>query len=314
MTLFGAWLGGKLSESAHALATVTVTVTLHAVAGSTHPSPAGRFRHFSQNARSQLASRRKIWPMKTKPLSPGSLGYAQADKRFEILNLVGQHGSISQAARSAGVSYKAAWQAVHTLTNLVGEPLVDSSVGGAGGGGARLTPAGMRLLEAAGQMEAARRDVLRRVNSPTIPALTGPRTSMRNHLPCTVARLESADARDPLVHVVLALPGGEELTSFITRESMELLALRPGLQVLALCKATAVRIQHPTDPQESDRPVNFLTGRVLKAARGTRSDEFVVTLSSGQQLVGFAARPNRLRAGSQARACIEGSAIVLALG
>ena len=104
-------------------------------------------------------------------MSTQSLGYAQADKRIELLRRVGESGSISQAARSAGVSYKAAWQAIHTLTNLAGEPLVDSSVGGAGGGGARLTAAGARLLHAAEQMDAARHDVLARINDPAAQAL-----------------------------------------------------------------------------------------------------------------------------------------------
>lgn len=251
--------------------------------------------------------------MKTKPLSASSLGYARADKRIEILHLVGLHGSISQAARSAGVSYKAAWQAVHTLTNLAGEPLVDSSVGGTGGGGARLTPAGERLLQAAGQMDAARRDVLERINSPSVAALTGPRTSMRNHLPCVVARLESAGARDPVVRAVVTLPGGHELTSLVTRESIELLALKPGQPLLALCKATAVRVEN-SESGDSGGSDNCLPGKVLRVARGTLTDELVLTLASGQQLVGFAARPNRLRAGSNARARIEGSAVVLALG
>ena len=245
-------------------------------------------------------------------LSARAMGYAQADKRIQILHLVGQHGSISQAARAAGVSYKAAWQAIHTLTNLAGEPLVDSSVGGAGGGGAQLTPAGARLLEVAVQMESARRDVLARINSPSASALAGPRTSMRNHLPCSIARLESDGARDPMVRAVLALPGGDELASLLTRESVELLGLRPGMSVLALCKATAVQIE-PLDAPVGDAS-NRLPGRVLRAARGTSRDELVLTLSGGQQLVGFAARPNRLRAGSRAQARVEASAVVLALG
>ena len=114
--------------------------------------------------------------MPKKPLSARSLGYGQADKRILILQLVGAHGSFSQAARVAGVSYKAAWQAIHTLTNLAGEALVDSSVGGPGGGGARLTPAGEHLLAAAEQLQAARQGVLARVNSAASPALAGPRT------------------------------------------------------------------------------------------------------------------------------------------
>ncbi len=238
-------------------------------------------------------------------MSPRSLGYAPADKRIELLRRVGECGSISQAARSAGVSYKAAWQAIHTLTNLAGEPLVDSSVGGAGGGGARLTAAGARLLRAAEQMDAARHDVLARINDPAAQALAAPRTSMRNHLPCTVARLDSVGPGDPL-------PEGGEMTSLITRESAQLLGLAPGLDLLALCKATAVRIG-PWGDDASPADANRLPGRVLRAARGTRHDELTLTLAGGLQLVGFAAHPNRLRAGSRAQAQVEPSAVVLAL-
>ncbi|MBS0316882.1 MAG: LysR family transcriptional regulator, partial [Proteobacteria bacterium] len=48
-----------------------------------------------------------------------------ADRRIDILRLIARTGSISQAARDAGVSYKAAWQALDTLTNLAGVPLVE---------------------------------------------------------------------------------------------------------------------------------------------------------------------------------------------
>jgi molybdate transport repressor ModE-like protein len=47
-----------------------------------------------------------------------------ADRRIAILRGIAQSGSISQAARDVGVSYKAAWQAIDTLTNLAGVPLV----------------------------------------------------------------------------------------------------------------------------------------------------------------------------------------------
>ena len=260
-------------------------------------------------------------------LSPHHLGYAQADKRLHILQLVGQHGSISQAAREAGISYKAAWQAIHTLTNLAGVPLVDSAVGGSGGGGARLTTAGERLLDAAHQMDAARRDVLERFNEPSATALAAPRTSMRNHLPCRVARLESDGARDPMVRVVLALTDGSQLASLITRESAELLALAPDLPVLALCKATAVRVVAPeprpaapaaqaTRTRVSVRvadAVNRLGGKAGRLSRGVQRDEVVVTLDGGLQLTGFAARPNRLRVGSRVVAELDESAVVIAL-
>lgn len=250
--------------------------------------------------------------MTKRPLTMRALGYAPADKRIEILHLVGAHGSISQAARVAGVSYKAAWQAIHTLTNLAGEPLVDSAVGGAGGGGARLTAAGRRLLIAAEQLQSARSGVLARVNGVDSAALVGPRTSMRNHLRAVVDRLESDDARDPMVRVVLALPEGGQLASLITRESAELLDLACGLPVLALCKATAVRVQ-PADVAVPHEGANLLPGRALRISRGVQRDEVTVTLTGEMQLVGFAARPNRLRAGSRVQAVVDESAVVLAL-
>lgn len=52
-----------------------------------------------------------------------ALGHEVSDKRIDILRQVAQVGSISEAARIAGVSYKAAWQAIETLGNLAGQPL-----------------------------------------------------------------------------------------------------------------------------------------------------------------------------------------------
>ena len=74
------------------------------------------------------------------------LGHEVTDKRIDILRRIGEVGSISEAARGAGVSYKAAWQALETLTNLAGVPLVEKVVGGTGGGGAALTEAGTEVL------------------------------------------------------------------------------------------------------------------------------------------------------------------------
>ena len=77
-------------------------------------------------------------------MNPNALHFAQAlgheatDKRLDILQRIGEVGSISEAARRAGVSYKAAWQAIDILSNLAGTPLVEKVVGGAGGGGAQL--------------------------------------------------------------------------------------------------------------------------------------------------------------------------------
>jgi molybdate transport system regulatory protein len=258
-----------------------------------------------------------------------ALSHEPADKRMEILRLIGATGSISEAARQAGVSYKAAWQAVNTLTNLAGVSLVDRAVGGAGGGGALLTAAGAQLLEAARQMDAARREVLARFSGGAAQALPGAglRTSMRNNLPCQVVELIRSSPDDPMVRVLLAFPQGRRITSLITRESAELLGLQPGLAVLALCKATAVRVSAPVGEvslpaaaadESLVHPVsgglaNLIAGRVARLSRGHQRDEVVLTLPGDLQLVGFADHPNRLRAGSKACARVEENAVVLAI-
>jgi len=140
-----------------------------------------------------------------------ALGHDMADKRIDILRQIGQGGSISQAARAVGVSYKAAWQAIDTLTNLAGVPLVHRAVGGTGGGGAVLTDAGHALLRAADAMAQARAEVLQRLAGqgaqPAAAARLGVRTSMRNQWPCVVRALEAVG---PLVHVHLGGTGAAQ--------------------------------------------------------------------------------------------------------
>ena len=137
-----------------------------------------------------------------------ALGHGPADRRLAILRGIGAHGSISQAARAAGVSYKAAWQALDTLTNLAGVPLVQRVVGGAGGGGARLTPAGQELLAAADAMHAARTQLAAHWapggGAQAAALRLSVQTSMRKQWPCTVRALHASGFELGLA--LLALP------------------------------------------------------------------------------------------------------------
>ncbi|MDE2606498.1 MAG: TOBE domain-containing protein [Burkholderiales bacterium] len=249
-------------------------------------------------------------PRKTLEIA-GALVDRPADKRVEILRRVGASGSISQAARDAGVSYKAAWQALDTLSNLAGAVLVERVVGGAGGGGARLTPAGEQVLQAADELARARHAVLDRLAErtalpPRVAAL-GLRTSMRNQLPCRIASLR---ARAGAVEVALDLPGGGRLVSRITRESAQLLELARGQEVLALCKATAVAVR----AERPEQGANVLPGTVARAPRGGAAGEVALTLAGGLQLVGFVEAGSGLRTDATAFAHMDPAAVVIALG
>lgn len=247
---------------------------------------------------------------KTLPLAE-LLGFEASDKRIDILRRIGQAGSISEAARGAGVSYKAAWQALETLANLAGTPLVEKAVGGSGGGGAVLTAAGQQVLQAAQALAQARQQVLAQLQQGNTAAATGRaalalRTSMRNQFPCTVGRLASQQGQ---VRVPLLLADGSALHARITRESAQLLALQPGLPVLALCKATAV---HVAQRITAGNARNVLPGVVTRASRAAAGGEVALRLPSGIQLIGFAAAGHGLRSGQTAMASVDESAVVIA--
>ena len=247
----------------------------------------------------------------------GALGHELVDKRIDILRRIGDVGSISEAARVAGVSYKAAWQAIDTLSNLAGAPLVERAVGGSGGGGAHLTPAGRQLLQAADLMQAARVQVLSQmeqmargtaasVGAPGLAAL-GLRTSMRNQLPCSVKALKP---QGQAIRVELVLSDGGSLFSRITRESAQLLGLHVGLPVLALCKATAVTVA-AVGRAAAGR--NLLHGRATRVSRAAAGGEVALALPGELHLVGFASPGHGLKVGSAAVACVDESAVVIAL-
>jgi molybdate transport system regulatory protein len=254
-----------------------------------------------------------------------ALGHDLADRRIAILRHIAAGHSISQAAREAGISYKAAWQALDVLTNLAGRALVERSVGGAGGGGARITEAGLSLLAMADALEDAKAQVLRRFSAQAQAGLApaarlGLRTSMRNLWPC---RIESLKPHGAQVGVRLvpdaAADVGQDahrITARVTRESVQLLALAPGVPVMALCKATAVQVL-PSGSFDGERvaEANLWSATVQRVARGAAAlpHEVVAQLPWGGSGVGYAQAGERLRTGRKVWLQVPESAVVLAV-
>jgi molybdate transport system regulatory protein len=72
-------------------------------------------------------------------VGPGKIGLLEAIQRG---------GSLSEAARQLGMSYRRAWLLLDELNRSFSEPLVTTAIGGSNGGGAQLTTAGLSLIEA----------------------------------------------------------------------------------------------------------------------------------------------------------------------
>ena len=238
----------------------------------------------------------------------------KTDRRIDILRRIADVGSISEAARSAGMSYKSAWQAVETLTNLAGTPIVEKVVGGANGGGTQLTATG-RLIH---ELARARRQVLEKYNAAdaTAPGLlarataSSLQTSMRNQFPARITVMKLGAA---LVRLILRIDDTHLLKASVTKESAQLLGLREGMEVLALTKATGVEISSafPEDPNAIDD--NLIVGEVIRSERAGKGGECSIRLPSGIVIVGFAHGNHGLKLHDRAVAHIPPSSIVIAI-
>jgi molybdate transport system regulatory protein len=70
---------------------------------------------------------------------------AMGPGKAELIERIGETGSISAAARTMGMSYRRAWQLVEALNAAFRRPVVVTATGGERGGGARVTPYGRQL-------------------------------------------------------------------------------------------------------------------------------------------------------------------------
>ncbi|MBS0377714.1 MAG: LysR family transcriptional regulator [Proteobacteria bacterium] len=66
--------------------------------------------------------------------------------KIELLEQVGTSGSLSQAARALGMSYRRAWQLLDSLNAALLEPVTEARKGGSHGGGSQLTEFGREVI------------------------------------------------------------------------------------------------------------------------------------------------------------------------
>ncbi|MFZ5579030.1 MAG: TOBE domain-containing protein [Pseudomonadota bacterium] len=192
-------------------------------------------------------------------------------RRLALLAAVAETGSISGAAKRIGMTYKAAWDAVEAMNNLAGQALVSSQHGGQGGGGARLTPLGERIVRTQRRLGEALDAVLEQFRSEdgglenlSILRSLHMKTSARNALRGTVREVRHGAVNS---EVTLHLQGDDYLNVIVTRESAETMGLTPGKPVWALIKASWIILAAPDEclnvvrAQPAVRPHHASSGR-----------------------------------------------------
>lgn len=223
---------------------------------------------------------------------------ARRPQRIALLQHVAEQGSITRAAKAAGISYKSAWDAIDELNNLAQRPLVERSTGGRGGGGARLSAEGERVLALYLRLQALQAQVLEADDLDLLGRLMM-RTSARNQLSGTISLMHREGRHD---RIGLTLAGGAEITALITCDSTERLHLTLGDTVVALLKAGWVRLStgdDALDPQD-----NCLDAEVIELIADAEQTEVRLQLGDTQTLCAFA--PTQWL---EAHAIVPGSAV-----
>ncbi len=88
--------------------------------------------------------------------------------KVQLLEAVGEHGSITAAARSMGMGYRHAWEMLDDINQCFRDPVIETETGGRAGGGARLTEFGRELIARYRAMQARAEAAL----APDLEALT----------------------------------------------------------------------------------------------------------------------------------------------
>jgi len=208
--------------------------------------------------------------------------------RIALLEHIAAQGSITAAAKAAGMSYKAAWDAVDAMNQLAGEPLVARSTGGRGGGGTTLTARGARLVAAFRAVEAAQQQFLARVANDLehfdeqwqVIARLGLQTSARNQLHGTITAIRHCGVND---EVTLTLPGGEAITASLTHHSTQTLGLAVGGDAFALIKAPWIDIARGADLAGLPT-ANRLAGTVVAVTNDAGQAEVILSMPGGSRL------------------------------
>jgi molybdate transport system regulatory protein len=229
-----------------------------------------------------------------------AMGGFLGDKRIRLLEAIGVHGSISQAAKAVPMSYKAAWDAVDDMNNIAPEPLVHRATGGRHGGGTELTAFARRLIAFYRALEQESQAALAKLTSNLNLNHDGATDVADFRLVLRRLSMKSS-ARNQFAGPVLALKEGVvdtevtirlspelHLTAVVTRESAESLGLVAGREVLAFVKASSVMLCTDLDGAGEGVRIsarNQLRGTVTHIHTGPVNSEVTVALPGGQHLI-----------------------------
>jgi molybdate transport system regulatory protein len=242
------------------------------------------------------------------------------DKRMiELLSAIDKTGSINQAAKHVGLSYKGAWQMIERANNLAPKVLIATVTGGSKGGGTVLTPAGQALLVLYCRLEHQHQQFLAKLNrdlldDPDMMILLksmAVKSSASNQLFGQIFEIKTG-----AIHreIDVRLKGGEHIVASMTNDEFDSLGLKDGDDVLLLIGMSEINIVTDENPYRLSAR-NSLKGTVIRIQQDGIDAEVFMRLPGGDSIVAMitqgSAESLDLKVGDSVKAVFKSNAVLL---
>lgn len=238
-------------------------------------------------------------------------------ERIRLLEEVARAGSIAGGARAAGLTYKAAWDALDAMSRVIAQPLISTRAGGKDRGGAVLTEAGRRLIAVFHRLEAEMARIARDVAGDLAGIGIAPhelqsgymlRTSARNMLRGDIAAIQPQGLT---AQIEIAVAPSLRIRAEVTHRSVGGLGLHGGRTVLALIKANVVSIVGPGGFGAPD--LNRIAGHIAQCEITGDQAEIILDAGHGISIAALIPAGTAWQPGMQADALFDPRHVIIAV-
>lgn len=153
-----------------------------------------------------------------------------------LLRRISETNSLTEAAKLLGISYRNAWGRIRRIEARYGKRILETKTGGQEGGSSKLTPQGTALFR---EFRSVRKYLFNALDDREAAGNVRYKLSARNIISAKVARVQRGDITS-LIRMTSTEP--IELTSIISNEAVDDLALHEGDDVVAVVKSTDVMV------------------------------------------------------------------------
>jgi|GEM_PF-122241 len=221
-------------------------------------------------------------------LQQGQMSLGQT-KQWGLIKAVATTGSITQAAKAIGMSYKAAWDNIAKMNAQSAQPLLTRSTGGKGGGSTHLTPYGTKLLKRYEDLNHYLNRYLDLLNQYStnletdidLVHLLNMKTSASNQFSGRITHIKTGKVND---EITVAISPNTSLVASVTSHSAQNMQLSMGDIVFALIQASSIIVL--TDIKKGQLSArNQMAGIISALKPGAVNVEVVIDCGDGQTLV-----------------------------